>query len=434
MPDITDKIVIIGAGCFGVSTAYHLLERGFTDITVLDRSPVLPAPDAASNDINRIVRSSYSDIFYSRLAREAISAWKDREIWRDTYRESGVLVLGFTNDAYADKAYQNDIDLGATLNRLQDAEAIRNVFSPDVPTASFENNSGYLNKEGGWADAGQGLSIMLEMIISLGCKVLSGKPVKCVVRDVAGKTNGVQCEDGSIYKASTVIIATGSWTPATFPDDTAGHTSGLSTGGGRQCVAMLQLSEEEAQIYKDIPVILDLYPETGFYLFPPTDKGIIKMAMHLAGYTHMASGISRPRTVTDDPVNGLAIPKDNVYQLRAQLRKYLPKLAEKPFCNTRLCWYNDSPDGDWIIGRVPGDPSLILATAGSGHAYKFLPVLGRLVADTFEGTLDPNLAAKFALQRPYHGVDGSRTGMAVRELNLEQLCTQDDLRAYSNET
>ena len=48
-----DKILIVGAGCFGISTAYHLLKRGFTDITAIDRSEVLPAPDAASTDINK---------------------------------------------------------------------------------------------------------------------------------------------------------------------------------------------------------------------------------------------------------------------------------------------------------------------------------------------------------------------------------------------
>lgn len=46
-------IVIVGAGCFGLSTAYHLLKRGYVDVTVLDRSFDLPAPDAASNDLNR---------------------------------------------------------------------------------------------------------------------------------------------------------------------------------------------------------------------------------------------------------------------------------------------------------------------------------------------------------------------------------------------
>lgn len=48
-----DKILIAGAGCFGISTAYHLLKRGYKNVTVIDRATTLPAPDAASQDINK---------------------------------------------------------------------------------------------------------------------------------------------------------------------------------------------------------------------------------------------------------------------------------------------------------------------------------------------------------------------------------------------
>lgn len=53
VPKHSEAIIIVGAGCFGISTAYHLLQRGYTDVTVLDRSEELPAPDAASTDINK---------------------------------------------------------------------------------------------------------------------------------------------------------------------------------------------------------------------------------------------------------------------------------------------------------------------------------------------------------------------------------------------
>lgn len=45
-------------------------------------------------------------------------------------------------------------------------------------------------------------------------------------------------------------------------------------------------------------------------------------------------------------------------------------VESKPDKNLIAPRYNDSPDGDWVIGRYPMDASLILATAGSGHAYK----------------------------------------------------------------
>jgi sarcosine oxidase/L-pipecolate oxidase len=48
-----ETILVVGSGCFGISTAYHLLKRGFKNVTVVDRSDILPAPDAASTDISQ---------------------------------------------------------------------------------------------------------------------------------------------------------------------------------------------------------------------------------------------------------------------------------------------------------------------------------------------------------------------------------------------
>ena len=60
----SESVLIVGAGCFGISTAYHLLLRGFTDVTVVDRSETLPAPDAASTDMNKSEQAlSFSLIF-----------------------------------------------------------------------------------------------------------------------------------------------------------------------------------------------------------------------------------------------------------------------------------------------------------------------------------------------------------------------------------
>jgi sarcosine oxidase/L-pipecolate oxidase len=66
-----ERIVIVGAGCFGISTAYHLLQRGFTDVTVLDRSERLPAPDAASTDLNKSERTCPSSHFQKKYNNNA---------------------------------------------------------------------------------------------------------------------------------------------------------------------------------------------------------------------------------------------------------------------------------------------------------------------------------------------------------------------------
>jgi FAD dependent oxidoreductase len=67
VPAKDDSVLIVGAGVFGLSTALHLARDGYTNITVLDRSPV-PSPYSAGNDLNKIVRAEYEDPFYAELA------------------------------------------------------------------------------------------------------------------------------------------------------------------------------------------------------------------------------------------------------------------------------------------------------------------------------------------------------------------------------
>lgn len=65
-------IAIIGAGCWGLSTAYHLQSAGFEDITIFDRSAEIPSPYSAGNDLNKIVRAQYDDDFYTELGLVSI--------------------------------------------------------------------------------------------------------------------------------------------------------------------------------------------------------------------------------------------------------------------------------------------------------------------------------------------------------------------------
>lgn len=106
--------------------------------------------------------------------------------------------------------------------------------------------------------------------------------------------------------------------------------------------------------------------------------------------------------------------------LRAALRGVYPELAELPFVGTRMCWYCDTPNSDWLIDVHPDHPGLVFATGGSGHGFKvnsksndrssrisnltivtlkFLPNIGSLVKQRIEGTLDAATSKRFAYQR-----------------------------------
>ena len=62
------RILIIGGGTFGLSTAYHLAKAGYQNVTVLDKSEFLPSEASAGNDFNKIIRAEYEDPWYADLA------------------------------------------------------------------------------------------------------------------------------------------------------------------------------------------------------------------------------------------------------------------------------------------------------------------------------------------------------------------------------
>jgi sarcosine oxidase/L-pipecolate oxidase len=63
MPSKQSRVVILGGGAWGLSTALHLTLAGYTDITILERAETIPSPFSAAYDLNKIVRAEYEDHF-----------------------------------------------------------------------------------------------------------------------------------------------------------------------------------------------------------------------------------------------------------------------------------------------------------------------------------------------------------------------------------
>lgn len=83
------SVLIVGGGVFGTSTAYHLSQRGYTSVTVVDRFDA-PSKDSAATDLNKVVRADYPNPLYTKLGLEAMSVWKDpTSIFKGMYRETG---------------------------------------------------------------------------------------------------------------------------------------------------------------------------------------------------------------------------------------------------------------------------------------------------------------------------------------------------------
>lgn len=129
------------------------------------------------------------------------------------------------NPLYATSAYANDVASGAHVTPLRTPADVRAVFGA-VPTA-FDAAAalaagdgttlrGYVNHEGGWAEAGRALEVLLARVRALGGTVVGGKEVCGVQLAREGQeavVTGVRCTDGSVYEAARVVVAAGAWTP-----------------------------------------------------------------------------------------------------------------------------------------------------------------------------------------------------------------------------
>lgn len=92
------------------------------------------------------------------------------------------------------------------------------------------------------------------------------------------------------------------------------------------------------------PVFLDF--KDFFYVFPPNEDGIVKLSKHARGYLNKQVSladpeafVSMPRTALFAGNSGEHIPKPALDELRTHLSKIWPRLAEKPFASTRMCWW-----------------------------------------------------------------------------------------------
>ncbi|GME28212.1 fructosyl amino acid oxidase [Neofusicoccum parvum] len=379
------QTLIIGAGAFGLSTAYHLASRGHTSITLLDPSPA-PSPSAASTDISKIIRADYNTPLYAQLGLDAIAAWRADPLYAGLYHVPGwVLAARERSVPFVEGSVAVAAALGMRgVERLDGAEEVRRRW-PVVTGALDGWNACVWNPAAGWADSGEAVRRMAEAAGRMGVRYVSGEEgtmARLLVE--GGRVRGVVAADGTEHRAERVVLAAGAWSGVLV------DLEGQLTAKGHS-VAHIQLTPEEVKRYEGMPVMDNL--ELG-YFFPPVVGGVFKLAhsQFLTNTQTTKDGIttSVPRTFREHPEDDL--PLEIEAEMRQNLRRVFPELADRPFCFTRLCWDADTEDRHWLVDKHPKYEGLYLACGGSAHSFKFLPVMGKYVADFLEGKLDPEIA------------------------------------------
>ena len=341
------NILIAGAGVFGVTAALELRRRGH-NVRLLDPGP-LPHPLAASTDISKVVRLEYgADEQYTALAERAIEGWRrwNRDL-APLYHEVGLLFLRRT-PMRPGTLEQDSFDVlsrrGHPIEVL-DAKAIRKRF----PAWSEAWTCGTFNPVGGFVESEKAIARLIEEARRAGVELIEGKFT----------------DD---RKADQIVFALGAWTPHVLP-----HLAGEFRSTGHPVFHLMPRDPAPFAAEK-FPVFCADISSTGWYGFPVhPSTGVIKIARHGPGRPMHPE--SPDRAVTVEEIAGL----------RAFLHETFPQLADAPLVSTRICLYCDSPDGHFWIARDPARPNVVVAAGDSGHAFKFAPILGELVADVTEG-------------------------------------------------
>ena len=366
---MTDKadVVIVGGGAMGTSAARALAKRG-RDVVVLERFE-LGHSHGSSGGPTRIFRLSYHHPDYVRMARRAIASWRDLE------REAGEPLL----------VPVGGIDVGDPGGlRAAALEAAGEHYERISSTAATERWPGIRLPEGvdvlAQDDAGvclveRTLRALHRSAVAEGATIRERTAVDSIARSGPDAVE-VRTADRTI-RSGAVVVAAGAW------------ASDLLRGVGIDLP--LRPTLEQVTYFRDEattppgspPTIVDWTRDPIAYTVPdPTDPGSFKVALHLSG--PVVDPDAHPRE--PDPARVEAVLR--------YANETFPGAG--PTGVTETCHYTNAPDEDFVLDRVG---PVVIASPCSGHGFKFVPLVGELVADLVTGAEPAVPLARFASDR-----------------------------------
>lgn len=350
------SVVIVGGGVIGATTAHALVERGITDITILERDAVGSGGTGKSAGI---VRCHYGVSSVCALAVASLPFFENaREILGAEigFEQVGYLVgVGDENVDPFRASLANQRRLGVDTGEIgQDkvAELWPQAYLDDFATFCFEPRGGYAD---GYATA-QALAASLR---GRGVAIRQGIAVTAV-QSAAGKVTGVLLAGGEIVPADAVVIAAGAWS-----------------------VPLLR------PLGIDLPIqpmlIQEVMIDPGIDLgAPPVFSDLVsKQYVHLRNGEMLfgnSSGEGATRPIDDPDVYPSHASNAAIEATAEKALHRFPGIEEPRVSTTSTGMVDDTPDSNPIISGTDYD-GLFVVAGMSGHGFKTSPAIGRMAAD-----------------------------------------------------
>jgi glycine/D-amino acid oxidase-like deaminating enzyme len=359
-------VVVIGAGVFGAWTARALQRLGRRVLLVDAWGPAHAR--ASSGGESRLTRGSYGgDAIYTRFAWESLAEWKalSGRAGLPLFHQAGVLFFFPTREDYVAKTIEVHRRLKLPTQVLERA-AMRRLF----PQIDFDDiEIGLFEPEFGALMARRSVATLVAEFVAAGGEYRHGAVAP--PEEGSGPLRHVVLDDGTRLEAGHFVFACGPWLPRLFPS-----LLGRRIFPTRQEVFFFAPRPGDRSFEPGrFPGWADFNAGDIFYGFPDLEGRGVKIA-------HDAHGPPM------DPDSGDRTPSPAALaEARAYMERRFPALAGRPLSEARVCQYENSANGDFLIDFHPARANVLLVGAGSGHGFKHGPAVGRYAAERLTGAL-----------------------------------------------
>jgi glycine/D-amino acid oxidase-like deaminating enzyme len=349
---------------FGSWTALQLARSGARVLIVDQHGPANSR--ASSGGETRIIRMSYgADEIYTRSALRSLALWKSffAETGQNLFHECGALFIAPKKDAYLLSTRDTLKRVGWKFDWLN-GEDLKKHF----PQMVFHPN------EAGIYEPGSGILMARRSVQAV---------VDAAVRAGARYETRAWRDLPKHGAAGAFVFACGPWLPKLFPD-----VVGPRIRPTRQEVFFFGTAPGDARFTK-IPAWVAF--GEGAYSLPAIDGRGFKVAIDAHG------------PLFDPETGDRNITRRGLAFVRAVLKKRFPAMADAPLVESRVCQYENTSSGDFLIDRRPHFDNVWIVGGGSGHGFKHGPYVGEYLATQIAGTgaLEPrfSLASKLVRHR-----------------------------------
>lgn len=347
-------VLVVGAGVFGTWTARHLHRAG-KRVAMIDA--VGPAHSGASSGgESRVTRCGYgAEELYTEWACRSMAEWRglSERASLPLFHETGVLWIHRDGDPYFEDNARVLGKHGVPFARMSSAE-LRSRY-PVLRVANDE--AGLFEPRGGGLMARRAVQQLALELEAEGAALLHGEVEPIHAADgIEGALPSVTTTGGEVIEAEAFVVACGPWLGQMCPEAMAGRLFVT-----RQEVLFFAADRARTGT---LPVWADL----PFYGLPSLEGRGFKVADDTHGPEVDVTEVDR------------RLSPEAETQAREFMARRFPALAESPLSESRVCQYENSANGDFVLDRHPGLENVWLAGCGSGHGFKHGPAVGAHLA------------------------------------------------------